>query len=138
MLPNGGFPPISKCENKEVKNIIKEKDKKGFFYNPDSVLNIRDILKKNLKKKDTNDENNDNLDIFIAKISSNGTWIWAEGVGGSSDDIGYSVASFDDGSSVITGYYDSSSLSFGSHLPSLQNNGNGNADIFIAKISSNG
>ena len=64
MLPHGGFPPISKCENKEVKNIIKEKDKKGFFYNPDSVLNIRDILKKNLKKKDTNDENNDNLDII--------------------------------------------------------------------------
>lgn len=64
MLPNGGFPPISKCENKEVKDIIKEKDKKGFFYNPDSVLNIRDILKKNLKKKDTNDENNDNLDII--------------------------------------------------------------------------
>lgn len=49
MLPNGGFPPIKYCK-KEEKVIDNEKEKKGFFYSKKNSINIRDILKKNIKK----------------------------------------------------------------------------------------
>ena len=47
MLPNGGFPPIKKCEYKEKpdKKKDKKKEDKGFFYTKTNNINIRDILK---------------------------------------------------------------------------------------------
>tara|TARA_B100000900_G_C20316616_1_gene608394 strand:+ start:268 stop:477 length:210 start_codon:yes stop_codon:yes gene_type:complete len=51
MLPNGGFPPIVKCEDKSKTNEIKEKDNKGFFYSTKTnTINIREILKKTSSK----------------------------------------------------------------------------------------
>ena len=50
MLPNGGFPPIIRCEVETEKNK-KELPEKGFFYSTKTnTINIRDILKKSNKK----------------------------------------------------------------------------------------
>ena len=42
-------------------------------------------------------------DIFVAKMDTNGTWIWAHNAGGSSDDYGIGVAEGDNGTSYVTG-----------------------------------
>ena len=74
-------------------------------------------------------------DIFVAKLDSNGNWIWAIGAGGSdADDEGHGIATLADGSSVVTGSFESSSITFGS--TTLSNAGSG--DIFVAKLDSNG
>jgi hypothetical protein len=56
MLPNGGFPPLKKCEIKEKTDKKKDKDDKGFFYTMTNNINIREILKKNSKKVLESDE----------------------------------------------------------------------------------
>ena len=63
MLPNGGFPPIKKCntDNKKSKEIDKEK---GFFYSTKTnSINIREILKKSSKKVITTQNSEDEIEI---------------------------------------------------------------------------
>ena len=67
MLPNGGFPPIEKCEYKETLDKKKDNKKvdKGFFYTKSNNINIRDILKKNSNKKTLNPrEDDDDLEVI--------------------------------------------------------------------------
>ncbi len=61
-----------------------------------------------------------NMDIFAAKISSSGNWLWASGFGTDSFDRGYGVATFSDGSAVLTGV------------------SGGNFTGIVAKVSSDG
>ncbi len=44
-------------------------------------------------------------DVFVAKLDTNGTWLWAVRAGGSSDDQGHGVAMDNSGNVYITGYY---------------------------------
>ena len=54
-------------------------------------------------------------DIFVAKLDTNGTWLWAMKAGGSSTDYGYGVAMDNNGRVYITGqYYSSGTIYFGS------------------------
>ncbi|MCK9334752.1 MAG: SBBP repeat-containing protein, partial [Candidatus Cloacimonetes bacterium] len=46
-----------------------------------------------------------NTDIFVAKIDSNGNWLWAQKAGGSSSDYGYGIAVDSSGNSYVTGYF---------------------------------
>ena len=53
------------------------------------------------------------FEIFVAKLSSSGSWQWAVKAGGSSDDGGYRIAIDSSGNAYITGGF-SDSATFGS------------------------
>ena len=72
-------------------------------------------------------------DIFIAKMDSEGNWLWAEGAGGSSTDVGYSISVDNDGDVYVTGYFEGTA-DFGNISLSTE----GAQDIFVAKIDSSG
>lgn len=73
------------------------------------------------------------VDIFVAKMDSNGNWLWAKKAGGSSNDSGRSIAVDYFGNSYVTGKF-SGTAGFGS--TTLTSSGNG--DIFVAKLDPNG
>ncbi|MFI5222328.1 MAG: T9SS type A sorting domain-containing protein, partial [Bacteroidia bacterium] len=76
-------------------------------------------------------------DIFIVKYYPNGTVKWAKRAGGSGNEEGLSVYSWNNNPGIyVTGYFASSSVSFGS--TTLVNTGSGTKDIFIAKYDWNG
>jgi len=72
-------------------------------------------------------------DVFVVKISSSGSWLWAESAGGSSYDHGRGIAVVSSGNAYITGSF-YGTASFGS--TSLTSGDNG--DVFVAKLSGNG
>ncbi len=64
-------------------------------------------------------------------------WAWANGAGGSSLDYGTSISVDENRNLYLTGWFNSSTISFGSTV--LTNNGiEGTSDIFIAKYNSTG
>ncbi len=73
-------------------------------------------------------------DIYVAKLTSAGIWQWAVGVGESSDDGGTGIAVDGSGNVVITGYFASPTLTFGS--TTLINAGG--SDGYVANLTSAG
>ena len=73
-------------------------------------------------------------DIFLVKYDANGTVLWAKSAGGTSDDYGYGVSTDTNGNVLVTGYFESSSITFGA--TTLTNAGN--SDIFIVKYAPDG
>ncbi|GAF70503.1 unnamed protein product, partial [marine sediment metagenome] len=73
------------------------------------------------------------LDVFIAKLNSNGDWQWAKRAGGTSSDEGVGVSVDINGNTYITGYF-KGTVDFGSYSLTSQ----GSFDVFIAKLNSNG
>jgi len=67
--------------------------------------------------------------IYLAEYNSSGTAIWAKNAGGTSDDRGAAIAVDANGSSYITGYYTSTTISFGTNT--LTNGGT--EDMYVAK-----
>jgi hypothetical protein len=80
--------------------------------------------------------NNGYYDIFVAKLDSNGNWLWAKQAGGTDIDISYGIAVDSNGNSYITGNFFSSSITFGS--TQITNCHLGTNDIFVAKLNSYG
>ena len=74
-------------------------------------------------------------DVFVAKVNSSGSFVWAARAGGSSTDKAWYVSTLADGSAIITGYY-SGTIVFGTSLPLVSVSGSD--DIFVAKISASG
>jgi len=74
-------------------------------------------------------------DIFLVKYDATGNTIWAKTFGGTDGDIGNAIALDALGNIYITGWYASSTISFGTST--LTNGGLGN-DVFIVKLSSLG
>jgi len=72
-------------------------------------------------------------DIFIAKLDSNGNWLWAKQAGGTYYDFGNSIAVDANGNSYVTGYFEYSATFGATTLTS-----SGESDIFVAKLNSNG
>ncbi len=72
-------------------------------------------------------------DIFVAKLDSNGNWLWAKQAGGTSYDEGVSIAVDTNGNSYVTGDF-SGSATFGT--TTLTSSGEG--DIFVAKMDISG
>ncbi|HIF16144.1 MAG TPA: hypothetical protein EYQ85_02700, partial [Candidatus Poseidoniales archaeon] len=72
-------------------------------------------------------------DIFIAKLSSSGSWQWAVKAGGSNDDYGYGIAVDSSGNAYATGHFQGTATFGNTSLTS-----SGGYDIFIAKLSSSG
>jgi len=72
-------------------------------------------------------------DIFVAKMDSDGSWLWAKSAGGVYDDFSYELATDSDGNIYITGAFNESAL-FGSTTYIS----NGTKDIFVAKLDNTG
>jgi hypothetical protein len=73
------------------------------------------------------------LDIFVVKYDGLGTVLWTKSAGGTSDDGGNSITTDTSGNVFITGYFKSSSITFGTTV--LTNAGSSNSDIFIVKYN---
>ena len=71
-----------------------------------------------------------NLNVFIAKLDSKGTWYWANSAGGKSSEEGCDIAVDKCGNVYITGYFNSTAL-FGD----INLTAKGREDIFIAMLS---
>jgi len=72
-------------------------------------------------------------DIFVAKLDSEGNWLWASQAGGIDWDSGRSICVDNNGCSYVTGYF-TDNVSFDEfNLTSY-----GKSDIFIAKLDSIG
>jgi len=73
------------------------------------------------------------LEGFVAKLDSNGNWLWAVSYGGVLNESGTYIATDSHNNIYITGTFEGTAL-FGTHsLSSL-----GGQDIFAAKLDSNG
>ena len=68
-------------------------------------------------------------DIFVAKVSTDGEWLWANGAGGTGFDHAWSVAARPDGGAFITGSFRETMTVGGSTLHAT-----GYADLFVASI----
>jgi hypothetical protein len=73
-------------------------------------------------------------DIFLVKYSPNGNILWAKKAGGSSSDVAYGCTTDANRNVIVTGYFDSPSINFGTN--NLSNSGG--TDIFLVKYDSNG
>jgi len=79
-------------------------------------------------------------DIFVAALTSGGTWQWAARAGGTNDDEAVSVAVASTGDAVLTGSYYSPTATFGATALSLTPSSGRLAmpDAYVARISSTG
>ncbi|HEX8658463.1 MAG TPA: T9SS type A sorting domain-containing protein, partial [Hymenobacter sp.] len=74
-------------------------------------------------------------DLFVAKLTTNGTWQWATQGGGDGDDFGQDLAFDAAGNLMLAGSFRGSAASFGT-LPTL--NAVGIYDIIVAQLSADG
>jgi len=73
-------------------------------------------------------------DVFVAKLDSDGDYLWAVRAGGTSNARGYGIAVSSEGSCYITGHF-WGTADFGESI-SLTSEGGG--DIFVAKLDASG
>lgn len=72
-------------------------------------------------------------DVFVAKVNSLGSFVWAARAGGSSTDKAWYVSTLADGSAIITGFFSGTGVFGSTSLTSA-----GLDDIFVAKIDASG
>ncbi|HLP88021.1 MAG TPA: SBBP repeat-containing protein [Nostocaceae cyanobacterium] len=76
-------------------------------------------------------------DIFISKLNSDGSFAWAKNLGGSGPDYGRSIAVDSTGNIYTTGdFY--GTVDFDPSSSTFNLTGNGDTDIFISKLNSDG
>jgi hypothetical protein len=76
-------------------------------------------------------------DIFISKLTSSGNFVWAGRMGGTSADVGNSIAVATDGSVYTTGYFEGmADFDPGTSAHNLASAGSW--DIFVSKLDSSG
>lgn len=78
------------------------------------------------------------FDIFFAKYDASGNYVYAKGIGGTTSDVGNSIAVDGSGNVYLTGYYSSSTVDFdpGAGIQNLTSNGSQN--IFFASYDVSG
>jgi hypothetical protein len=85
-----------------------------------------------LTSDDTYDETYS--DIFVAKVSATGSFVWAIKAGGPEYDVGYGVSTLADGSSIVTGSFQETAT-FGSSTLVTSAVGE---DMFVTRLNANG
>ncbi|MCX6256989.1 MAG: choice-of-anchor L domain-containing protein [Bacteroidia bacterium] len=78
--------------------------------------------------------NNGSRDIFLIKFNSAGNVIWARSYGSTGDDLSKAITIDNNDNIFICGHFNSSTITF----DTITLTTNGNYDIFLAKISTNG
>ncbi len=69
-------------------------------------------------------------DVFVAKVDSSGSFLWATQGGGSGADLGWDVGTLADGSAIVAGPFDGTATFGSSTLTSFR------ADVFAVKVVS--
>ncbi len=77
------------------------------------------------------------LDIFISKLDSNGDFVWAKGMGGTSEDRGYGLSIDTSGNVYTTGFFQGT-VDFDPGPGTFNLINASGLDIFISKLDSNG
>lgn len=77
-----------------------------------------------------------NNDIFIAKLSSAGSWTWAKAAGGSANDRGYTVKTDASGNVYVGGFF--SSNSSGAVFGTTTFTASSGQDAFVARLNTQG
>ena len=78
-------------------------------------------------------------DVFIAKLNADGSYAWAKSAGGTGSDNGWAVTPLSNGSSFVTGSFDTSASFYSaSFYGSGTLSGAGDDDVFVALLDSNG
>jgi hypothetical protein len=72
------------------------------------------------------------LDVFVAKLDTNGNWQWAIRTGGWVGEAGYGIAVDDDGFLYVTGHF-----MYRADIGNTTLYSNGSADVFVAKLDQN-
>ncbi len=73
--------------------------------------------------------------VFVAKLDTNGSWLWVSASGGDANAYSQKISSDLDCNTYVTGHFwDNGILQFGSHVIESS----GDDDLFVAKISSSG
>jgi hypothetical protein len=80
--------------------------------------------------------NGSTSDIFVVKYDGAGNVLWANSASGTDDDEGYGVATDSGGNVLITGFFYSPSITFGTTV--LTNANAGYSDMFIVKYDGAG
>ncbi|MGI8893094.1 MAG: SBBP repeat-containing protein, partial [Bacteroidia bacterium] len=78
-----------------------------------------------------------NFDIYIVKMKTNGDFIWARNMGGTSFDFGYDITTDQFGNIYTTGYFQGTA-GFDPGAGSFNLTSQGNYDIFIHKMDTAG
>ncbi len=82
-----------------------------------------------------NHGNSGYADVMLIKINSEGELVWAEAIGGNSDEYINGIVEAENGSFVIGSYYSSSNINLGNDVILTSK---GNNDGVVAKFNSNG
>lgn len=77
-------------------------------------------------------------DIFFAKYDSSGNYLWAEGTGGSSYEVGNAIALDDSGNVYLTGPFSGTNVDFDPGPGTAFLSSAGGFDIFLARYSPSG
>ena len=79
--------------------------------------------------------NSGSADMFIVKYDASGNMLWAKSAGGTSNDYAQSIAVDANGNTYVAGYFNSSSITFGSNTLT---NAAGDYDMFVVKYDASG
>ena len=76
-------------------------------------------------------------DIFISKLDSDGNFVWAKGMGGTTSDVGYGISIDASGNVYTTGSF-GGTADFDPGAGTFNLTSSGGSDIFINKLNNNG
>jgi len=77
-------------------------------------------------------------DVFVSKLDPSGNLLWAKNLGGSSNDVGFSIAVDSSGNVYTTGYFANPGADFDPSAQSFSLRSAGGDDIFVSKLDPSG
>lgn len=117
-----GSEIIYSCSTDASNNIVTT----GYFNSPTLTIGTNTLT-------NTNPANN-SYDLFIFKHDPNGNALWAKGAGGMNFDYGKSCSVDANGNVIVTGYFDSPTISFGTTILTNADATGNTRDIFVLKL----
>ncbi len=77
-------------------------------------------------------------DIYVSKLDTNGNFVWAKSIGGTSNDAAYALKLDANSNIYIAGYFSSATIDFDPNAGAVNLTSNGNGDAFVCKFDTNG